>query len=130
MGEWQSKSYLGEILMRNVFILAGGALALVSAPVAAQPQQAAPAQASAPAPASQHYTTGETEIGTLLDDPAAKALLDKHIPGMTTNEQIDMARGMTLKDIQQYSPDQITDNVLAALDADFAKIPAKAPAKK
>jgi hypothetical protein len=114
--------------MRNVFILAGATLALVSAPVAAQPQQAAPAQASVPA-ASQHYTTGETEIGTLLDDPAAKALLDKHIPGMTTNEQIDMARAMTLKDIQQYSPDQITDAVLAALDADFAKIPAKAAAK-
>lgn len=32
---------------------------------------------------------------------------------------------MTLKDIQQYSPDTITDKVLANLDAEFAKIPAK-----
>lgn len=39
-----------------------------------------------------------------------------------------MARGMTLKDIQQYSPDQINDKVLTSLDAEFAKIPAK-PAK-
>ena len=91
------------------------------------------AQAQTPAPAATtaqpaHYSTSSTEIGSLLDDPAAKALLDKHIPGMTANEQVDMARGMTLKDIQQYSPDQITDKVLANLDADFAKLPAK-PAK-
>jgi para-nitrobenzyl esterase len=86
---------------------------------------AAQAQTAA-APAAAHYSTSETEIGTLLDDPAAKALLDKHIPGMTTNDQIDMARGMTLKAVQQYSPDTITDKVLAALDADFQKIPVKA----
>jgi para-nitrobenzyl esterase len=36
-----------------------------------------------------------------------------------------MARGMTLKAIQQYSPDAITDKVLADIDADFQKIPAK-----
>ena len=88
--------------------------------------QTAPATA-APASAT-HYSTASTEIGTLLDDPAAKALLDKYIPGMTTSDQIDMARGMTLKDIQQYSPDQINDKVLTSLDAEFAKIPAK-PAK-
>lgn len=50
---------------------------------------------------------------------------------MTTNEQIDMARAMTLKGVQQYSPDQVTDKVLAEIDADFAKLPVKAatPAK-
>jgi para-nitrobenzyl esterase len=101
------------------------ALAAVTAATGAQAQTAAPAPAATKA---AHYSTATTEIGTLLDDPAAKALLDKHIPGMSSNEQVDMARGMTLKDIQQYSPDQITDKVLADLDADFAKIPAK-PAK-
>lgn len=72
-----------------------------------------------------HYSTATTEIGTLIDDPAAKAILDKHVPGMTTNDQVDMARSMTMKDIQQYSPDAITDKVLAAIDADFAKLPPK-----
>ena len=33
-----------------------------------------------------------------------------------------MARAMTLKDIQAYSPDVITDEKLAAIDADFAKL--------
>ena len=103
------------------------ALAALTGATAAQAQTAAPAPAPTATQAA-HYSTATTEIGTLLDDPAAKALLDKHVPGMTSNEQIDMARGMTLKDIQQYSPDQLSDKVLTALDADFAKIPAK-PAK-
>ncbi|TWB18362.1 MULTISPECIES: hypothetical protein [Nitrospirillum] len=101
------------------------AIAVAAAPLshAAFAQSAAPAAAAHAAPA--HYSTAETEIGKLLDDPAAKALLDKYIPGMTSNDQIDMARAMTLKDIQQYSPDQVNDKVLAQLDAEFAKIPAK-----
>ena len=68
------------------------------------------------------YSSSATEIGTLLDDPAAKAILEKHLPGMTTNDQVDMARSMTLKDIQQYSPDEVTDQALAKIDADLAKL--------
>ncbi|NYD89139.1 hypothetical protein [Sphingomonas melonis] len=105
------------------------ALCLVAAPAVVSAQAAPAAKAPAPAAATtaavKHYTTEDTEIGTLLDDPAARVVLDKHIPGMTTNEQVDMGRAMTLKGIQQYSPDQITDKVLAAIDADFQKIPAK-----
>jgi para-nitrobenzyl esterase len=68
------------------------------------------------------YSTTTTEIGTLLDNPETKAIIEKHIPGMTTNDQVEMARAMTLKDIQQYSPEAITDKVLAAIDADLAKV--------
>ncbi|KFG89520.1 Cytochrome P450 [Sphingobium herbicidovorans NBRC 16415] len=86
---------------------------------------AAALMAMSPMPAfaqTAAYSTSTTEIGALLDDPAAKAVLDKHVPGMTANDQIDMARSMTLKDVQQYSPDEITDKVLAAIDADLAKL--------
>lgn len=100
--------------------------ALLAAPATMANAQIAKAPGVPVAASAGHYTTGSTEIGTLLDDPAAKAVIEKHIPGMTTNEQIDMARGMTLKDVQQYSPDAVTDKVLAAIDADFAKMPAKA----
>ncbi|MBB6255372.1 hypothetical protein [Nitrospirillum iridis] len=99
------------------------AVAAASLSNAAFAQSTAPATATHAAPA--HYSTTETEIGKLLDDPAARALLDKYIPGMTASDQIDMARAMTLKDIQQYSPDQVNDKVLAQLDAEFAKIQAK-----
>lgn len=71
------------------------------------------------------YSTSETDIGTLLDDPAARAVLDKLLPAVTHGDQIDMARSMTLKDIQQYAPDMITDQVLAQVDAELAKLPVK-----
>ena len=102
------------------------AAALIFAPATLVNAQAAKTPTATTTGASAgHYSTTSTEIGTLLDDPAAKAVIEKHIPGMTTNEQVDMARGMTLKDIQQYSPDAITDKVLADTDAELAKLPVK-----
>lgn len=94
--------------------LAGG----VETPVLAQV-----APKAGTAQAARHYTTADTEIGTLLDDADAKAIVEKHIPGMTANPQLDMARSMTLKGIQQYAPEDVTDARLAAIDADFAKLP-------
>jgi hypothetical protein len=85
----------------------------------AQTTMAAPAQAQA------HYSTAETEIGTLLDDPAARAIVDKHLPGFSSGDQINMARGMTLKAIQPFAGDTITDAVLAAIDADLASLSGK-----
>jgi hypothetical protein len=75
--------------------------------------------------AQAHYTTSETSIGTLLDDPAACAVINKHVPGFSSKPQIDMARPMTLKGIQQYDPATYTDKVLAEIDADLAQLPEK-----
>lgn len=87
---------------------------------AAQPGASPPA-----AQASRPYTTATTDIGTLMDDPAAHAIVDKHIPGLFEGDQIQMARGMTLKDIQQYAPDKIADKALADIDAELAQLPTK-----
>ena len=87
---------------------------------------ASPALAEATAPVqAAALTTSATDIGTLLDNPDAKAVLAKHLPGFANNPQIEMARAMTLKQIQGFAGDQITDEVLAKIDADLAKIPAK-----
>jgi hypothetical protein len=84
------------------------------------------ALAQAPAAASHAaYSTDNTDIGTLLDDPIAHAIVDKHLPGVLSGDQIDMARSMTLKAIQQFAPDKISDRALADIDADFAKLPPK-----
>jgi hypothetical protein len=40
--------------------------------------------------------TLDTTLGELLDDPQAKALLDKNLPGVSTNPLIAMVRGMSL----------------------------------
>ena len=88
----------------------------------------APAMAQSSAPA--HYTTASTQLGTLLADPAAKAVIAKDAPKLLANEaQLEQASGMTLKEIRDalkaYAPDLLTDAVLAQLDTDFAMLPAK-----
>jgi len=40
--------------------------------------------------------TLDTTLGTLLDDPQAKATIDQYLPGVSTNPMIAMARGFTL----------------------------------
>ena len=102
--------------MRKLLIAIGAALVMAPAIASAQ---------AADKPAAK-YTTAATEIGTLLDDPAAKAVLQKHVPELVSNEQIEMARGMTLKTVQQYAPDQMSDKKLADIDADLAKLTPKA----
>lgn len=118
--------------MTNTTITAavfGAALGLAGIAVpafAADAPSAAPAAAvAAPAAAKPAFSVAETDVGTLLDNAATKAVLDKFLPGLSTNPQIDMARAMTLKQVQGYAPDKIKDEALAQVDAALAKIPAK-----
>ena len=79
---------------------------------------AAPASAAAPA-APAVLSTADTTIGTLLANPATKAILDKRIPGLSDNPSIAMAEGMTLRAIQPMAGDKITEAMLDAVDADL-----------
>ena len=98
------------------------AVALVSATAAfAQDPHAGHADHQATKPA---FSTSESTIGSLLDNPKTKAVLDKIVPALATNPQIDMARGFTLKQVQQFAPDQLTDELLAKIDAELATVPA------
>ena len=108
-----------RVIVCLAMFLATGPFTAVLAQSPAVPPTPSAAAAKAP------YNTNDTDIGTILDDPAARAIVDKHIPGFSAGDQVDMARGMTLKAIQQYSPDRITDQVLAEIDSDFAKLAAK-----
>ena len=97
------------------------ALAVASTAVVTAPALAVDAPAAAPAPAAK-LTTAVTTIGDLLDNPAAKAVLEKHLPALVGNAQIEMARSMTLKQIQGMAGDMLSDEVLAKVDADLAAI--------
>jgi len=77
------------------------------------------------APAKPAYSTAETTIGDLIDNPATKAVLDKHLPGFSDNQQISMARAMTMRQIQSFAADMLPDDKLALIDADLAALPAK-----
>ena len=98
-------------------LLLAGAASQVPAAVAAQ-------EANAAAPA--HYSATSTLVGKLLDDPAANAILKRMIPGVYANDMFQTAgRDLTLKAIQQYEPDALSDANLAKIQAEFDKIPAK-----
>jgi hypothetical protein len=94
------------------------AFSTLSAPAFA----AEPAAAEAAKPA---YSTAETPVGDILDSAELKAIVEKHMPGFSSHPSIEMARGFTLKAIQSFQPDQITDELLAKIDADFAALAAK-----
>ena len=103
--------------MKHFVLAVSAALATVAA---VSPAVAADA-ASATAPAAKFSTAGTT-IGELIDNPATKAVLKKHLAALVGNPQIEMARGMTLKQVQGFAGDQLSDEVLAKVDADLAAI--------
>jgi para-nitrobenzyl esterase len=80
----------------------------------------APAFAEAAAPAG--FSVETTDLGTLLDNPGAKAVLLKHLPDMVGNEQIQMARALTLKQLQGFAGDALSDAKLAEVQADLDKL--------
>jgi hypothetical protein len=110
--------------MHTLFKATAIAVALVglSAPLAS------PALAQdAPQVKPAHYSVSETLVGKLLDDPAAAAILQRMIPTVYANDMFKTAgRDLTLKAIQQYEPDALSDENLAKIQAEFDKIPAKA----
>jgi para-nitrobenzyl esterase len=73
------------------------------------------------APAAGKMTTAATPLGDMLDNPASKAVLTKYAPTLTQGGQMDQARPMTLKALQQYIP-TLTDEVLGKIDAELAQV--------
>jgi cytochrome P450 len=87
--------------------------------------KAAPAvqtPAAAPAKAAGGYSTADTKLGVLLADAAAKAVLDRHFPGMSSDPRMGMAKGMTLRAVQKFAPGQFTVEALDAADAELAQL--------
>ncbi|MDB5675353.1 MAG: hypothetical protein JWM65_2335 [Sphingomonas bacterium] len=107
-------------------LIVAAALPLVL-PVTASAQTApapavAPAAAPTPAPATAAKFSIDTPVQDLYADPAAKAVMDKHLPGLTALPQYDMIKAISLRQLQPYSDGKLTDQLLAAVDADLANI--------
>jgi hypothetical protein len=116
----------GSLILAVLAVGANPAM-IVPALAAEAPVRPAPAAAPAPAPApAAHYSVATTPVGKMLDDPAANALLKKMIPTVYANEMFQtMGRELTLKDIQQYEAEPLSDENLAKIQAELNKIPAK-----
>jgi hypothetical protein len=97
------------------------ALALaVTAPAFLPIAEAASASASAK---RTPWSVETAKIGQLLDNPAAKAIFLKHLPVVVNGKGLWVARGMTLREIMRHTNGYITDEKLAAMDADLKDLP-------
>ena len=61
-------------------------------------------------------------IRDILNNEAAKAVLEKHLPGASTHPQIDMAMGMTLREVASYPEANLSAEKLKALVADLERL--------
>jgi acetyl esterase/lipase len=66
--------------------------------------------------------TIDSSLGDLLDEPAARAVLDREIPGMTANPAIEQAREISLRMIAKLSPAMLPDAKLTAINDALAKV--------
>ncbi|MCA0369212.1 MAG: hypothetical protein LCH57_14320 [Proteobacteria bacterium] len=107
-------------------VLSTAAMAFIAMTGAAQAQTAptpAPANTPSAAPNTQaRYSVDTTPLETLEADPAAKALVVKHVGAIFDHSAYAMIKTMTLKAIQPYSQGAITDEKLAALQAELAAL--------
>ena len=96
-------------------------LALTATPALAQ--TAAPAPAAAPmADAAAAKFSLDTPIETIVADPAAKAVLDADLPGVSTHPAYDQFKSMSLSQVQPMSQGALTDEALAKVKTDLAAI--------
>lgn len=98
-------------------------LSVTAAIAAAQAPAPAPVAAQSNASCVKQKLSSESLVSDLLDEPAAREVLYKHVPELRGNDQFDMARSMPLRALQPYSEDTFTDKVLDAIDTDLAKLP-------
>lgn len=85
------------------------------------------AQAVGPNTVAARATTYSSTniIGTLLDNPATKAILERHIPEVVDNPRIFLARGLSLQELQKHAPEKLTKAKLDVIDAELSKVTGK-----
>ena len=66
----------------------------------------------------------KTKLGVLLADPAARAVLDRRFPGLSTGERFSTAHNMTLRTLRIFAPELFTPEALIAADSELSRLPA------
>jgi hypothetical protein len=65
----------------------------------------------------------DTKMGVMLDDMAARAVLVKFLPEINTaGPMLNLARGMTLKQVAAFPQAKISSDKLQAIVAELAKL--------
>lgn len=102
-----------------MMLLMTAALLLTQTAPTAPAQAATPAATATPAAATP---TIDSSIESIAANPKGKAILDANFPGMLAHESYAMFKGMTLKQVQPYANGQITDEQVAKVAAELAKL--------
>ena len=103
------------------------AAGLCAAIAAALPLAPAFAQDQSETQPEEHYSVETTLIGTLLDDPAAAAILERVVPTVYASDMFrTMGRPNTLRTASQYEAD-LTEAKMRELQAEFDRIPIAEP---
>jgi hypothetical protein len=76
----------------------------------AEPAEPSPPAAATPLPSG---FTLDTPIATLIADPAAKAVLDRDLPGLTEDANLPKFEGLSLREFQPLTGGQLDDALLA-----------------
>ena len=79
--------------------------------------------ASLTRPAPSRTLSSSSPIADLCADAQAKAVLDRDLPGLTTRPEFDFFKHMNLKTLKAMSRGKMTDEDVARVDADLAKLP-------
>jgi len=83
-----------------------------------------PAVAQAPqASAETRPLTVDSTISELLDNAAARAVLQREVPVLVDSPQIGQARDLSLRSIAVYAPTVLTEEKLQAIDEALARTP-------
>lgn len=113
-------------MIKTLFATATASLLIAGAATA---QTAQPAPAPAPAASADHAhharPTIDSSIENLVGNAATKAVLDKHLPGIDQHPAYGQIKGMTLAQVAPFSGGAITDEKIAAIDADLKALPAQ-----
>ena len=64
----------------------------------------------------------ETKLGDLLDNEATKAVLEKHLPGISNHPQIGMGKGFALSMVAKFSGGLITEEMLQKVNAELSAL--------
>lgn len=83
---------------------------------------AAPALADNHSEAPASALTVNTPIETLMANEKAAAVIDSHLPGIVDHPMYDSFKSMSLTQLAPYSQGMVTDETLAKISADLAKI--------
>lgn len=60
----------------------------------------------------------ESRVSEILADPAASAILDKYLPGASTDKKLAMGKMLSLEKISKLTPD-LSQEALKAIDAEL-----------